>query len=470
MILDYESSIPLYIQIYNRLKEDILSGAIPEGGKLPSTRSLSASLKVSRNTVESAYLQLCSEGYAAARKGSGYRAEKLDGELFQAGWGQEPSMLPDPVEQPVAQEPETEYRYDFRYGVLSGAHFPIKLWRRISNRCLAEIQPQTLAGYGHRKGLLEFRQEIQKHLLKSRGVRCSVDQILVTTGIDHSLSLLCQLVREWSTDVALEDPGFIWARHIFGNNGFRVHPVGLDKDGIRVEELEQLPAQMVYVTPSHQFPTGAVMPIQRRMQLLDWAHKRGGVIIEDDYDSELRYNTRPIPSIQSIDPYGCVIYTGTFSKSLSPSLRVSYMALPEEWARRFNQRFSYYQCPVSVIQQHIIRQFMQEGHWERHLRLVNHVYKSKHDLLTRMLQEELAEEMELHGRNAGIHLLLESKSGRSEQDLIGRARAMGVRVEPVSPFWMRRDSDPGNRVLLGFGALSEKDIAGGVRALRQAWL
>jgi GntR family transcriptional regulator/MocR family aminotransferase len=215
---------------------------------------------------------------------------------------------------------------------------------------------------------------------------------------------------------------------------------------------------------------GAVMPIQRRLQLLQWAKRKDGIIIEDDYDSELRYNSKPIPSIQSIDAAGSVVYIGTFSKSLSPSLRVNYMVLPLRWMEVYDRRFTWYQSPVSLQQQHVLTAFLKEGHWERHLRIITHSSKRKHDLLLRSIHDKLGSRFMVHGKNAGLHLVLESTAGHSEERLIRSAAEAGVNVWPVSAFWARRERYSGNMVLLGFGGVDEAGIADGISRLEKAWL
>lgn len=471
IVLDTDSLSPLYMQIYHQFKQQILAGSIPEGSKLPSTRALSGTLGVSRNTVESAYAQLFSEGYVSGKRGSGFIVEKTEAYDFApSGRSHSPVQPESPQPEAVFAQPAVPVSVDFKYGALSAADFPIRQWRRISNKCLAAMDGESMTEYGDGKGDRGLRIEIMKHIAKTRGVVCEPEQIIVSSGIHYALSLLCQLFRGHTTEVGLEDPGFIWAKQIFTNNGYRVHPIGLDKDGIRLDELEETPASLVYVTPSHQFPMGTVMPIQRRIQLLQWAQRTGGIIIEDDYDSELRYNSKPIPSIQSIDAAGSVVYIGTFSKSFSPSLRVNYIVLPRKWQMIYDHSFTSYQSPVSLLQQQILRVFVGEGHWERHLRIITHSSKRKHDALIRSIQDTLGSRFVLHGKNAGLHIVLESAAGHSEAELIRAAAQHGVNVWPVSAFWDRRERYTGNMVLLGFGGVAEADIADGVRRLGEAWL
>ncbi len=465
--LNNNAGIPLYMQIYEQIKEEIITGALPVGSKLPSTRQLSDTLSVGRNTVENAYLQLASEGYVESRVGSGFVVQDIHN-MFS---------FPDEINiNKVSVEPvkETEistgiYPYHFEYGHLSSQDFPLGIWKKISNKAIAAITADDMTMYRDRKGEPELRNELKDYLRKSRGVLCSEDQIILCSGFEYTLSLLSQLLQKSFERIGLEEPGYMGARKIFQNNGLEVVPIGVQKDGLNIKELESSPVRAVYATPSHQFPTGGVMPIQKRLRLLDWAKRNNGIVIEDDYDSELRYNTRPIPSISSIAESENVIYIGTFSKALSPSLRISYMVLPEKWMICYDEDFKRYQTPVSLLQQRILQQFIHAGYWERHLRKICKANKKKHDILIRTIQEQLGDGVIIHGRNAGLHILLESTRGLTEEDMIEKAKSYGVLVYPVSVFWSDVNHYSGNMVLLGFGNISETDIVEGIKQLARAW-
>ena len=469
IILISDSSIPLYLQIYKQLKGKIISGQILVGSKLPSTRTLSTTLNVSRNTVESAYLQLCSEGYIESKAGSGFIVLKLDNMII--------SKLKNKTNKSIKEHknilPEVNhdntYKYNFQYGKLSVPDFPLSLWRKVSNQCLASLTAETMTSYSASKGELELQIEIMKYLNKSRGVSCNPEQIIVSSGFEYCLSLVCQLFRKDYDKIALEDPGYSGARDIFINNGYNVIPIGLEKDGMDLDQLEGSSAKIVYITPSHQFPTGSVMPIQKRLKLLDWAMRKNGIIIEDDYDSELRYSSRPIPSVQSIASEENVIYIGTFSKALSPSLRINYMVLPQKWLERYDKLFSRYQTAVPVIEQKIIQQFMCLGHFDSHLRKVCLANKRKHDILIHTINELMGNRVIIHGKNAGLHILLEFDNGLSEEEIIIKAKDNGVLVYPVSIFWMRSEKYSDNMVFLGFGGMNESEIVEGVKLLNDAW-
>jgi GntR family transcriptional regulator / MocR family aminotransferase len=468
IVINDESNLPLHIQIYEQMKENIVTGQIPEGSKLPSTRKLSITLNVSRNTVENAYQQLCSEGYIASKAGSGFISLKLDS--MEVSRPTSESFMKEFEEIVYEEKPNNNYKYNFGYGNLSASDFPLSLWKKISNKCLSSISPENLTSYKASKGELDLRIELMKYLTESRGVSCNPEQVIISSGMEYSLSMLCQLFRGSYDQIALEDPGYRGAKNIIINNGYNVIPISLEKDGINLEELENSSAKIVYVTPSHQFPTGSVMPIQKRLKLLDWAIRKQGIIIEDDYDSEFRYNSRPIPSLQGIDSKGCVVYIGTFSKSLSPSLRLNYMVLPKSLLEIYDKIFNRYQVSVPFIQQKIIQQFMHLGHWDRHLRKISLSSKRKHDVLIHTIHELMGDKVIIHGKNAGLHILLEFNNGLSEVELIERAKNYGVIVSPVSVFWMRPEKYSNNMILLGYGEMPEGEIVEGIRTLKNALL
>lgn len=465
--LNNSTNTPLYRQIYEQLKEEIITGVLPEGSRLPSTRHLAETLAVGRNTVENAYLQLSSEGYVESRIGSGFVVQDIQ------------AMMHLVNEENHDNVPETSksndnnmlniYQYNFEYGHLSSQDFPLNIWRKVSNKALASLTAEDMTMYCDQKGELGLRNALSDYLKRYRGVSCSAEQIILCSGFDYALSLLCQIFQHNFHQIALEDPGYSGARELFRNHGFEVISVGVEKDGLNVKDLEASSAKIVYVTPSHQFPTGAVMPIQKRLRLLDWAKREGGVIIEDDYDSELRYNSKPIPSISSIAGNENVIYIGTLSKALSPSLRVSYMVLPQKWMTHYDEGFKMYQSPVSLIQQRIIQQFIHSGHWESHLRKICVANKRKHDLLIRTIQELMSDKVIIHGKNTGLHILLESTQNLTEREMIKTAKECGVLVYPVSVFWSDVKRYPNNMVLLGFGNVSEVEIVGGISHLAMAW-
>lgn len=470
ILLNEASSETLCVQIYKKIKSEILSGNLSLGSKLPSTRTLAKSLNVSRNTVEAAYQQLSSEGYIKSKPCSGYIVEEIHNlEITGLEMNVIKANADYRTEPSINKKNEETYSYDFKYGALSSGNFPLNTWRRLTNQCLSSVSTEKMVSYNDAKGEAELRIEIMKYLSKSRGVNCTLSGIILCAGVQNCIEQLCVLFREHSKKVAFEEPGYVGSRDVFINNSYDIIPIPVEEDGLSIETLETSEGKIVYVTPSHQYPTGAVMPIQKRLKLLDWAKRNGGIIIEDDYDSEFRYNSKPIPSIQSIDSNGQVIYIGTFSKSLSPSLRMSYMVLPQKWIERYDKVFGRYSPQVSWLQQKVLEEFMFTGHWDSHLRKITLSYKKKHDTLIESINELMKDKVVIHGKNAGLHILLEFKTGLTEVEAIDKAKEVGVKVYPVSPYFINADNYKNNMVCIGFSGMSEEHIVEGINLLKDAW-
>lgn len=466
IILSASSGTPLYMQIYYQIKNEIDSGELPAGYKLPSTRQLATDLSVGRNTVENAYLQLTVEGYLENKPRSGYIVQKIY-KLNTVKYNTYTKL--NNTNDSNENANKNNYLYDFQYGSLSPSDFPINLWKKLSNKALNELTIEDFTMYGNKNGVLGLRNEISSYLRRSRGVFCDPAQIIICAGTEQSLSLLSILLKVQFQEIAIEEPGYSVSKEVFEKIGFRIIPIELENDGLNVNELGNSSAKIVYVTPSHQFPNGAVMSISKRHQLLNWANKNNGIIIEDDYDSELRYNSKPIPSISSIDTSSNVIYLGTFSKILSPSLRISYMVLPKRLVHLYNDIYSSHQSSVSVVQQKTLELFMNPENWERHLHKMCASNKKRHDTLIQNIQVKLGDCVIIHGENAGLHVVLESTNGLSEKEMIEKAKQNNVLVYPISRFWYNVKKYSNNMVLLGFGSISESQIIDGISNLSAAW-
>lgn len=461
--INFDSNQPIYLQIYRHFKQAILDGDIKSGQKLPSTRFLSRDLKIGRNTVENAYAQLVSEGYVESKMGSGYKVLKVNVENKQVVKKRNPStdrQLPSP----------SAYRFNFLYGSMALAPFPKTTWRRALLNADAKMGNKLYTTYGHQQGECGFREVLSNYLSDYRGLQLEADQLLVCAGVEYALTLLSQIFRLKQIEaVAIEEPGYKGARDFFIHHGIKVIPIPVLKDGIDLQVLREAKVKAVYVTPSHQFPTGAVMPIQKRQALLAWAKQNDAYIIEDDYDSELRYSSRPIPSIGSIDGDGRVIYIGTFSKALSPSLRVSYLGLPMALLSCYKAHFVMYQCSVPILIQEALTELIANGHYETHLRKLNVINKRKHNQLILAIKQYLADITIIHGGQAGIHILLEVTNGMSETQLIENAQKSGIILMPASPFWHSLENSSSAMVILAFGNILEEDIDAGIETLAKAW-
>ncbi|MGQ3378383.1 MocR-like pyridoxine biosynthesis transcription factor PdxR [Priestia endophytica] len=458
---------PLYLQLYEYLRKEIQKGNIPPHSKLPSQRNLANHLSLSRNTINTAYQQLVTEGYVRNEERKGLFVEEIKNEM----------LLTEPYSPGIRETTNNELnayegksikmKYDFKYGDIDLTHFPFKLWRQLTLKSLAHEQDHLLL-YGHPQGELELRKYIARYLYQSRGVECSENQIIIGAGTQYLLSMLCKIVGR-ELVYGIEEPGYNRVRFIFKEYGQVVKPIPLDQNGINVTHLKDSKVKVVYVTPSHQFPLGMVMPVSRRLELIEWAKETGGYIIEDDYDSEFRYEGKPIPSLQSLDSNGKVIYMGTFAKSLIPSLRLSYMVLPSKLLIEYNKHFIGYAQTVSRLHQHTLKLFIETGQWSRHLNKVRNIYKKKHNALLTAIRAHMDGKVKVMGSGAGLHVLLEPKNNMTERELIDKAREQGVLVYPVSTFYDQPSHQEYPQILLGFAGLDENGINEGVQLLSKAW-
>ena len=461
VVLDYESGEPLYIQLYQYFKQEIHNGRIKRGEKLPSKRRLSLHLGVSQNTVETAYQQLEAEGYVEGLPRKGIFVKEVNHDLFLNA-----EEAPRQNQKDKREEREG-IKVDFSHGLIATEHFPYSVWRKLTIQCLYEDQSLLLLN-GERQGELPLREEISKYIFQSRGVRCLPEHIIIGAGTQYLIGLLTMIIGRDSI-YSIEEPGFHRTREAFKDQCVKLIPLSLDQYGMNIEKLQASQANVTYVTPSHQFPMGMVMPISRRMELLKWADSIGGYIIEDDYDGEFRYKGKPIPSLQGLDFNGRVIYLGTFSKSLIPSIRISYMVLPTSLLDKYNQHFSTYKQTVSRLHQHTLWQFMKNGHWERHLNKMRTVYRKKQHTLIASIVKNLGNQATIIGDASGLHIVLSVSNNMSEEELIERAKEQGVRVYPTSVYYDYTKVIQEPMILLGFGGLTEREIELGVRLLKEAW-
>ena len=457
--LDTRSRIPLYEQIYDYIKTDIQSGRIPYGEKLPSTRFLSKHLEVSRSTVELAYEQLLSEGYIESVPYKGFFVAQID-ELYH---------LKKDKPQPQKERKEARrYRYDFTPNGVDLKSFPYNVWRKLSKDILMDDRTELFRS-GDSQGEYGFRSAICSYLYQARGVDCTSDQIIVGAGSDYILMLLGMILGMDHT-IAFEDPTYKQAYRMAGGMSYNCIPVSMDKNGMKVTELEKSGADIAYVTPSHQYPTGVIMPIRRRMELLKWAcEAQGRYIVEDDYDSEFRYKGKPIPALKGYDASDKVIYLGTFSKSIAPAIRLSYMVLPKPLLEAYEQKARFVNSTVSKVDQLIVQKFIEEGYYERHLNKTRALYKSRHDVLIEELRP-MADICTISGENAGVHLLLTFQNGMTEEELIDRAAKEDIRVYGLSDYRIKENCKEKATILLGYANLTEEQIRKAARLLRDCWI
>lgn len=463
----------LYQQIYEHIRDEIRKGKLLTGEKLPSTRLLAEYLQVSRSTVDFAYGQLVAEGYVESRPCSGYFVSQVEDVLsltleepVRYGKGKD---VPNSASKQKRQKQDADrlcgVSYDFSPHAVSLKDFPFATWKKITRSILVDANSEIFA-LGDAQGDWELRETISRYLHSSRGVNCRPEQIILGAGNDYLFLLLGKILGDGIT-AAMEDPTYMRAYQVFASFAGKMCAIPMDGSGMDVELLEKSGATVAYIMPSHQYPTGIVMPIGRRLELLKWAQRaENRFLIEDDYDSEFRYRGKPIPSLQASDRSGRVIYMGTFSKSIAPAIRVGYMVLPETLLGKYYEQCGFYASTVSRIDQRILNEFIREGYFERYLNRMRKIYRNRHDFLL----EELTgfqKEFQISGENAGLHILLSSRSGIAEKELLAKAIQAGVRLYGMSKncVGVKREST----VLIGYGAMEEEELKKGLALLKKAW-
>lgn len=458
--LDPKSNLPLYEQIYAYIKGEIQKNRIKAGEKLPSSRALSAYLEVSRSTVDLAYGQLMSEGYLESVPCKGYYACSIR-ELYHLTAFSEPVLS-------IRPKKSRDCAYDLTPNGIDLDSFPFGVWRKITRNILIDDKKE-LFQLGDPQGEWELRETIATYLHQARGVICGPEQIVLGAGNDYLLMLLSTLLgREHC--IAMETPTYKHAYQIFQELGIFLVTVPVDARGMEISALRASGADIAYVMPSHQYPLGIVMPIKRRLELLEWAgEKEGRYIIEDDYDSEFRYKGKPIPALQGSDSRGRVIYIGTFSKSIAPAIRISYMVLPGKLLQECRGKLHHFSSTVSRLDQMVLNSFIKEGYYERHLNRMRTIYGRKHDILLGAMKR-LSDSCRVLGENAGVHFLIEFAKDRSEEEIIRQAEKEGVRVYPLSEYCIEGQRQKDNpAVILGYATLSEEALAQASDRLVKAW-
>lgn len=463
--LDNDSEKCLYEQIYEHIKQEIREGKLLQGERLPSTRFLAEYLQVSRSTVDMAYGQLLSEGYIEARPYKGYFVCQIE-ELLDL----KKELLSNKETFRIKEQPEEKKNIcDFSPFGVDMSQFPFGVWKKITKNILSDSNAK-LFSQGNAQGDYSLRETIARYLHASRGVNCTPEQIIIGAGNDYLLMLLEKILGR-EIPIAMENPTYKRACRIFESFGYPTKTVDVDENGMVVSQLRRTGVDLAYVMPSHQYPTGAVMPIGRRNELLKWANEKDDrFLIEDDYDSEFRYKGKPIPSLQSSDKNGKVIYLGTFSKAIAPAIRVGYMVLPPVLLERYRKNCSFYSTTVSRIDQKILEEFIKGGYFERHLNKMRKRYRDKHDYLLELLKP-FQKQFKITGENAGLHLLLTGTQGKTEQELIETAREQGVIVYGLSENLVEGVQQAmAPTVILGYGGLEEEQLQAGIEALKKAWL
>ena len=458
--LDAASDVPLYEQLYRSLAAEMRTGAVPAGTRMPGKRRLAAELSVSVNTVDAAYQMLAAEGYLEARERSGFYVQEYLALPESAAPAAPPKAEAVPKQRPI--------RYDLSTRGVDPGLFPFRTWARLQKELLYS-SPELLT-HGDAQGDLALRQALAGYLEEYRGVRCGAHQIVVGAGLEYLLGLLAPLLPG---PAAVENPGYPRAKQVLENNGVACCCLPVDEDGLSIRALSDSGAAVCYVTPSHQFPTGVTMPAGRRAELLHWAARCPGrrYIIEDDYDSEFRFDTRPLPSLQGMaGADGPVVYLSTCSRSLAPSIRIAYMVLPEQLLPAWHAKYRLYSSTVSRFEQQTLARFITGGYFTRHLARERVAYKARRDALTAALQEAFApEELHLTGLHTGLHLLAELRDPPPDDALRAAAEAEGVRLSLLSDYDLTGGgAAPAGTLVLGYGSLADESCPSVGETLKRA--
>ncbi|HET9316041.1 MAG TPA: PLP-dependent aminotransferase family protein, partial [Vicinamibacteria bacterium] len=463
--VDRASDVPLYRQVYDGYRDAIVLRRLRAGERVPSTRDLARELGISRIPVLTAFEQLLAEGYFEARVGAGTFVARVLPDDFHAS-ARKPDAAPAPrgprrlarSADPLLREPEPWLggRGPFRLSQPAVEHFPVQPWSTLVSRHLRNPRA-SLLHYGDPKGHAPFREAVAAYLRTARGVRCEADQVLVVSGSQQALAIAARVLFEPGAPVWMEEPGYAGARDALTMAGARLVPVPVDRAGLEVSAgiAREPGARGAYVTPSHQYPLGVTMTAARRLQLLDWARRAGAWIVEDDYDSEYRYESLPIASLQGLDRDSRVVYVGTFSKVLFPALRLGYLAVPPDLVPRFTAvREAMDVCPPSLLQA-VLADFIAEGHFGRHLRRMRLLYAQRRQALVDALARELPA-LEVMGDAAGMHLVAALPDRARDREVAVRAAAQGLWTMPLSACYLGPSGRPG--LVLGYGAPTEREI------------
>jgi GntR family transcriptional regulator / MocR family aminotransferase len=454
--LDKSIAKPLYEQLYIGIKDAIIHKQIEVGTKLPSKKKLAEFLNISQTTIEIAYAQLMAEGFVGSKPRVGFFVEEID-ELPYIEKGL-PKVPAEKLDEKIVQ-------FDFHPGKIDTDSFPFSLWRKYAKN-LFDSNSKELLQIGNPQGEFELRAEISTYLYQSRGIVCTPEQIVIGSGTEQLLPMILRLL-ESDARFALENPGYSAIPKIQLQN--RAVSIQVDENGLLVDELEKTNANVVYITPSHQFPTGAVLSATRRTQLLNWAAKdEHRYILEDDYDSEFRYIGKPIPALHGLDQNNKVIYISTFTKSLMPSLRVAYFVLPPTLVQKYKETFSFYSATVPRFDQHILANFMKDGYFSKHLNRMRKIYRKKHDKLTQIFKTNYPD-VTITGDQAGMHILISVPVSNTEDQLKKTAASNGIGIYPVSDYLLSPIDYQHPTFLLGFGGIPLDQIETGVHQLMDCW-
>lgn len=451
-----KGSESLYEYLYNQIKSDIISSKLAPDEKLPSKRTLAKHLNVSTVTVENAYQQLVAEGYIYSVAKSGYYVSHV------------PTSQPTSSLKPVWKTKSTSsptYFTDFANNSTSKDNFPFTTWTKLMRETMSD-EADNLMASSPSIGVAALRSSIADYLFQFRGMTVNPEQIIIGAGTEYLYGLIIQLLGRKKT-YAVEDPGYQKITKIYQANEVSCIPIPMDRNGIDTQYLDSTNADVLHISPSHHFPTGIVTPISRRYELLSWAAKaQDRYIIEDDYDSEFRLLGKPIPSLQSIDVLEKVIYMNTFSKTLTSTIRISYMVLPQSLMEIYKSKLNFYSCTVSTFEQYTLARFIEKGHFEKHINRMRNYYRAQRDAVISCIKKHpLYDKVKIREENAGLHFLLTVDTHYSDQELVERARKNNIHIACLSEYFSNEEHSTEHVLLINYSGIEKENIEKAVELL-----
>ena len=454
-------SQPIYKELYQNIRRDILNGTIKIGEKLPSKRTLAQNLGISTITVENAYDQLISEGYLYSELKKGYFVS----DIKNLSKPHPSSIQKARLDIKVNRKPS--YYFDFASNNVETKNFPFSIWAKLSREVLSEMQDQVLQ-VSPSSGIEVLRNAIAKHLYSFRGMAVDPNQIIIGAGTENLYEILIKLFGTDKT-FCIENPGYTKIRKVYKINKVECVFANLDENGINIQELRNSKAQIAHISPNHHFPTGITMPASRRYEILGWANeKKDRYIIEDDYDSEFRQNGNPIPTLQSIDAFEKVIYMNTFSKSLASTIRISYMVLPEHLANLYYQTLDFYSCPVPTFEQYTLAKFIDEGYFEKHINRMRLYYRRKRLTVLNILHKNLSDnECSILESDSGLHLILKLKTSVTDNELKKSLLEKGININMLSEYYDSEKENLQHMYILNYSNINLEKFEEAVKVIKK---
>ncbi len=454
--LNPKLKIPLYIQMYSEIKNFILDGSLISKSKLPSKRNLMKKYNISQSTIQNALYLLIEEGYIYSKERKGYFVSDLENIYVKS----------NEKHKKKEKNKMKKIKYDFSYSGVDFKSIPKNIFKKLSKE-IFEDPNNDLSFQGDIQGYEPLRESICEYLSESRGFVVEAEQVIVSSGTEYLFYIIFKLFNK--EKYGLENPGYKMLQDLFFSNEIDWTPVNLDYEGMLIEELEKKNVNIACITPSHQFPTGVIMSIKRRQEILSWAYKRENrYIVEDDYDSEFKYNGKPIPALKAIDYKDKVIYIGSFSKSISPAIRVSYMVIPRKLLDIYRKKLPYFICPVSIFTQKILYKFIQDGYFVKHLNRMRTVYKKKRELLVKCLKEEsnkrIKKEINIQGADAGLHIIISFPFDVNEEKFLKSCVDYSIKIYTLKSYYLKKTTKT-PFFLLGYASLNDQEIEEGVKLI-----